>query len=249
MQQEVPGFVWSQLWQVTTHYECIIPAQAWLNSISKPLKCIYHSLLCTIEFSLLHSHHSFFCFESVDTMYTEFHLSRLYTFRCSQLIPHGCCYINKMNFCHWEPPGGSGRIWSENIDGSIVRGQPTQRGHPSWPLEELGSLMTGMRVQCHWQWHVSEHLGGTERNPGLPGITWGAGNKSGSADIMPGGTWKYRQQPWEHLNSLSSSQVKTSSSLGILLVCLEIIATTYHSTIFKTHIFCLYSHLCICVSI
>jgi hypothetical protein len=36
--------------------------------------------------------------------------------------------------------------------------------------------------------------------------------------------------------------------LGTLLVCLEIIATTYHSTIVKTHVFSLYSHLCIYVS-
>jgi hypothetical protein len=31
-------------------------------------------------------------------------------------------------------------------------------------------------------------------------------------------------------------------------VCLEIIATTYYSTIFKTHVFSLNSHLCIYVS-
>ena len=41
--------------------------------------------------------------------------------------------------------------------------------------------------------------------------------------------------------------VKTSS-LGTLLVRLEIIATTYRSTIFKTHEFSLYSHLCIYIA-
>jgi len=41
---------------------------------------------------------------------------------------------------------------------------------------------------------------------------------------------------------------KTSSSLGTLLVRLEIIATTYRSTIDKTQVFSLYSHLCIYVS-
>jgi len=41
----------------------------------------------------------------------------------------------------------------------------------------------------------------------------------------------------------------TTSSLGMLLVHLEIIATTYCSMIFKTHEFSLYSHLCIYVSI
>jgi len=35
---------------------------------------------------------------------------------------------------------------------------------------------------------------------------------------------------------------------GIRQVCLEIIATTYCSTIVKTHVFRLYSHLCINVS-
>jgi len=36
-----------------------------------------------------------------------------------------------------------------------------------------------------------------------------------------------------------------AASLGMLLVPLEIIATTYRSTIFKTYAFSLYSHLCI----
>jgi len=40
-----------------------------------------------------------------------------------------------------------------------------------------------------------------------------------------------------------------AATLGMLLVHLEIIATTYHSTIFKTYAFSLYSHLCIYVSI
>jgi len=41
---------------------------------------------------------------------------------------------------------------------------------------------------------------------------------------------------------------KTTSSLGTLLVRLEIIATTYRSTIFKTHVFSLYPHLCIYIA-
>jgi len=40
-----------------------------------------------------------------------------------------------------------------------------------------------------------------------------------------------------------------AASLEMLLVHLEIIATTYRSTIFKTYAFSLYSHLCIYVSI
>jgi len=40
-----------------------------------------------------------------------------------------------------------------------------------------------------------------------------------------------------------------ASSLAMLPVHLEIIATTYCSTIFKTYAFRLYSHLCIYVTI
>jgi hypothetical protein len=79
------------------------------------------------------------------------------------------------------------------------------------------------------------------KNPELIGqMQWPAGT--------PGNTWQRRRQPWEHLESQKSSVGKTSS-LGMLLVRLDIIATTYRSTIFKTHIFSLYCHLCIYVSI
>jgi len=61
--------------------------------------------------------------------------------------------------------------------------------------------------------------------------------------------WERRRQAWEHLESQYSSLGKTTSSLGTLLVHLEIIATTNRSTIFKTHVLSLYSHLCIYVSI
>ena len=37
-------------------------------------------------------------------------------------------------------------------------------------------------------------------------------------------------------------------SLRTLPVCLEIIATTHRSTIVKTHVFSLYSHLCIYIA-
>jgi len=69
---------------------------------------------------------------------------------------------------------------------------------------------------------------------------------------------------WEHLGALTTSlgapattpgapritveQSGKTSSLGSLLVRLEIIATTYHSTIFKSHEFSLYSHLCISIA-
>jgi len=51
-----------------------------------------------------------------------------------------------------------------------------------------------------------------------------------------------------HLKSLWSSVRKTTSSFEMLQMCLGIIVTTYCSTIFKTHVFSLYSHLCINVS-
>jgi len=57
-----------------------------------------------------------------------------------------------------------------------------------------------------------------------------------------------RQQDWEHLGApriTVKQSGKMTSSLGMLLVRLEIIATTYHSTIFKTHVFGVYSHLSI----
>jgi len=71
-------------------------------------------------------------------------------------------------------------------------------------------------------------------------VTGSAGEKPGSADDKPGSTgecrqqiWKRRRHVWEHLESQQSSLGKTTSSLGTLLVCLEIIATTYCSTILK----------------
>jgi len=68
--------------------------------------------------------------------------------------------------------------------------------------------------------------------------------------------WKQWWQFWErwghvrvHLQSLYFSFQNMSSPLVTLLVCLQIIATTHYSTIFKTHVFSLYSHLRIYVSI
>jgi len=54
-------------------------------------------------------------------------------------------------------------------------------------------------------------------------------------------SWACRRLAWEYLESLQSNLGKTTSSLGMLLMLLEIIATTYGSTIFKTDVFSLYS--------
>jgi len=70
----------------------------------------------------------------------------------------------------------------------------------------------------------------------------------GSADNKPGSAWERLRQAWELLESQYSSLWKTSSSLETLLVRLEIIAPTYHSTIFGTHVCSVYSHLCIYIA-
>jgi len=57
-----------------------------------------------------------------------------------------------------------------------------------------------------------------------------------SADDKPGGTRELRCHVSEHHVSQYSCLGKSSVS-GTLLVCLDIIATTNHSTIFKTHVF------------
>jgi len=97
-----------------------------------------------------------------------------------------------------------------------------------------------------------DRCSGLEVHLGAPGSTV---SKAGSADHKPGSTWERqgqacerRPQAWEHVDSLWSRLEKTSS-LGPLLVHLEIIATTYRSIIVKTDVFSLYSHLCIYVSI
>jgi len=68
---------------------------------------------------------------------------------------------------------------------------------------------------------------------------------SRSANDKPGSTWERLRQASEHFESLYSGIGTTTSSLGALLLHLGIIATTYHSTIFKTHVFSFYSLLSI----
>jgi len=80
--------------------------------------------------------------------------------------------------------------------------------------------------------------------------------------------WERRRQAWEHLGALVTNLRVPATSLRAPRITveqsgknniffgnaaggahLEIIATTYRSMIFKTHIFSLYSHLRIYVSI
>ena len=79
-------------------------------------------------------------------------------------------------------------------------------------------------------------------------VTGSANDKPGSAWERQRQTWERRRHVWEHLESQWSSLGKTTSSLGTLLVRLEIIATTYRSTISKTHVFSLNSHLYIYIA-
>jgi hypothetical protein len=58
----------------------------------------------------------------------------------------------------------------------------------------------------------------------------------------------HQQHDWENLESQQSGLGKTTSALGMLLVSQEIIATTYRSTIAKSHLSGLYSHLCIYIA-
>jgi hypothetical protein len=105
------------------------------------------------------------------------------------------------------------------------------------------------------------HLGA----PGCAGDMSGhTNNKSGRADDEPGSTrehplqvWEGQRQSWKHLAAPATSlgapqitveQLGKGSSLGMLLVCLEIIATTYCSTSFETHVFSLYSDICIYIA-
>jgi hypothetical protein len=98
----------------------------------------------------------------------------------------------------------------------------------------------GENFECTWK-----HLRAPAASLGAPTTNQRA---PGSAHDMPGSTWERRRQVWEHLESQWSSLGKSTSSLGMLLICLQIIATTYRSKIFKTHVFSLYSHLCICIA-
>jgi len=43
VQNDIVGFLWGQLWQAATHYECLIPGQARINCDNTPLKQMYPS--------------------------------------------------------------------------------------------------------------------------------------------------------------------------------------------------------------
>jgi len=153
-----------------------------------------------------------------------------------------------MYFSPWKPPGVSLRMWSVNLDESISGEYQTLGGNSGRPLEYLRSLMTGTGVPWEWLWQVWEHLGALVRTLGAPGTTWErrwqVWERWRQDSVRQRQALERRRQLWEPLESQYGSLVE-SSSLGTLVIALEIIATTYCSTIFKTHVFSVYCHLCI----
>ena len=122
------------------------------------------------------------------------------------------------------------------------------------------------RSTWEYQWMIWVDMWGLVTTSGAPRS---AGNQPCSADYMTWSTcdhrwqaWKLAQDVWlhwwqcwerqeqarEYSTSLQSSLGKTLSSLGTLQVHLEIIATTYGSTICTTHVFSVYSHLSIYIA-
>jgi len=120
-------------------------------------------------------------------------------------------------------------MWSVNLDESIAGLYRTLGQHSGRASGSLWFLMAGTGVRWEWLWLVWKHICPAE-----------------NALVAPRSTWERRRQDWEHLESQQSSLGLTS--LGLLLVRLEIIATTYCSTIDKTLVFRLYSHPRIYVS-
>jgi len=99
---------------------------------------------------------------------------------------------------------------------------------------------TGENFGCTW-----EHLGGPATSLGGPATSLAALTTSlGALRTSHGPPTTNLGAPRITVKHLG----KLTSSLGPLLVQLEIIATTYRSTIFKTHVFSLYSHLSVYIA-
>jgi len=136
-------------------------------------------------------------------------------------------YISKINFCHWEHLRVVG---PESQDGQI----PELTGWMQWSSGEPGSGWEYRRQP----WEHQPQRRSTNHNPGNIWM-----RQRQSWQFQPE-AWEHSQHTWEHLQSQSSSLGNATSCLGTLLVRLVITATTYHSTIFKTHVFSVYSQLC-----
>jgi len=115
------------------------------------------------------------------------------------------------------------------------------------------SRSAGENIGCTWErvGALATSLGALATRLGAPGTSLGAPATSLGAPVTCLGA------PTTSLGSpattLGAPQVTVeqsgkTSSLGTLQVGLEIIATTHRSTIFKTRVFSLYSHLCIYIA-
>jgi len=170
------------------------------------------------------------------------HLLSSLSFSSSTLpSPKNTEYISKMYFGHREPLGVS---------------ESCQTRIPEWS-NPRDYWTDAVAIRCTWK-----QVGALAKNLGVLttrlGAPWSPGNKPGSAEYKTGSDDDKLGSAWEHLGapatSLGACQItvelsgKTSSSLGTVLVRLEIIATTYRSIMFETHAFSLYSHICIYVS-
>jgi len=122
----------------------------------------------------------------------------------------------------------------------------------NWYRSTMGVIVTSLGTP----WSAGDSIGCTSEHLGTPATSLEAlatsleapeTSMGASATSLGVLMTKCRQQLWEHLKCQLSSLGKTS--LRMLQVVLEILATTYHSTVVKTHVFRLYSHLCILVSI
>jgi len=109
----------------------------------------------------------------------------------------------------------------------------------TWYRSTMGVIVINLRTP----WSASDNSVSAGNTPGSTNNKSGRVNdKSGSVDDKPRRICLRQLQSWQHIESLYSSLGQTTASLGTLLVHLEIIATTYHSTISKTQAFSLSSH-------
>ena len=104
--------------------------------------------------------------------------------------------FSKMNFSHWKPPGVPVRMWSANLDASILGVSDPRRAFllafrvtaipDDWYKSTMGVIVrglgtprsTGENFGCTW-----EHLGAPATSLGVPSRSLGA---PGSAGEMPG---------------------------------------------------------------
>jgi len=108
-----------------------------------------------------------------------------------------------------------------------------------WYRSTMGVIVISLRtprsagenVGCTW-----EHLGAPKTSLGAPTTSLGVLMTSLDAPTSLGAP------------RITVEQSGKASSLGPLPVHLEIIATTHRSTIFETHVFSMYSHLCIYIA-